>query len=82
MPLSQVVGGIRWPHFFQGRQFDMSQEATGVKYKMNDGWIPFSCFSFDALALCMLAHCHGLLGHLNRTEPLLIFLVTPVLFLL
>ncbi len=27
-------------------------------------------------------HCHGLLGHLNRTQPLLMLLITPVLFLL
>ncbi len=33
-----------------------------------------------ALAHCQ--HCHGLLGHLNRTEPSLMLLVTPVLFLL
>lgn len=27
-----------------------------------------------------LSHRHGLLGHLDRTEPLLLLLVTPVLF--
>ncbi len=25
---------------------------------MNDGWIPFSCFSFRVLVLCVLARCH------------------------
>ena len=27
-----------------------------------------------------VSHCHGLRGHLNRAEPLLMLLVTPVLF--
>ena len=27
-----------------------------------------------------LAHCQGLLGHLKRTKPLLMLLVTPLLF--
>ncbi len=40
----------------------------------------FSCFR--VLVLCMLAHCHGLLGHLNRTEPSLLLLGTLVIFLL
>ena len=26
-----------------------------------------------------VSHCHGLQGHLNRAEPLLMLLVTPVL---
>ncbi len=34
------------------------------------------------LVLCMLALSHGLLGHLDRTEPLLMLLVKTVLFLL
>ncbi len=42
----------------------------------------FSCFSFSVLVLCRLSHCHGLLGHLNKTEPSLMLLVTPVFFLL
>lgn len=32
------------------------------------GWIPFSCLGFRVMVLHMLAHCHGLLGHLKRTE--------------
>ena len=35
-----------------------------------------------SLVLYMLAHCHGLLGRLNGTEPSFMFLVTPMLFLL
>ena len=38
------------------------------------------CFiSVTVLVLFMLAHCRDLLGHLNRMEPLLTLLVTPVL---
>ncbi len=29
-----------------------------VNNKMNDGWIPLSCFGFRVLVLCTLAHCH------------------------
>lgn len=32
-------------------------------------------------ACCLLSHCHGSLGHLNRIEPSLLLLVTPALFL-
>ncbi len=32
-----------------------SQKSGGVNNKINDGWIPFSCFSFRVLLLCMLA---------------------------
>ncbi len=53
--------------------------GSGAINKITDGWIPFSCFSLRVLLLCMLAHCHGLLGHLNRSEPSLMF--TPVLSL-
>ena len=35
---------------------------------------------FHLAATVSFSHCHGLLGHLNRTEPLL--MLTPVLFLL
>ena len=41
---------------------------------INDSWIPFISG--------MLAHCHGLVGHWNRTEPMLIILLTAVLLLL
>ncbi len=47
-------------------------KVTGVNNEMNDGWSPFRS----------LSHCHGLLGHLNRLEPSLTLLLTPVLFLL
>ncbi len=48
----------------------------------NEWWLKilFSYFSFSKVIFCMLPRCHGLLGH--RTEPLLMLLVTPVLFLL
>ncbi len=45
-----------------------------------NGWIPF--ISFSDLVLCILAHCHGLMGHLNRAETLLMLFVKSVLFLL
>ncbi len=32
-----------------------SRKITGVNNKVNDGLIPFSCFSFRVLVLCMLA---------------------------
>ncbi len=47
-----------------------SRKSTGVNNKINDGWIPFSCFSVRVLVLCMLAHCH------TRTEPSLMLFVT------
>ena len=57
-----------------------SRKSTDVNNKINDGWIPFSCFDFIVHA-GSLSHCHGLLGHLNRTEPLLMLLVTPAFLL-
>lgn len=42
---------------FQRRHFDMLlQEITCLNNKINEGWIPFSCFGFTVLVLCMLAH--------------------------
>lgn len=46
--------------------------------KNNNGWIPFS---FRVPVSFMLARCHDLLYRLNGSEPSLILLVTPVLFL-
>lgn len=40
-------------------------KSTGADNKMNDGWTEFSCLSFRVLLLCILAHCHSLLEHLN-----------------
>ena len=45
-----------------------SRESTCGNNKMNDGWVPFSCFSFRVLVLLTLAP-------FNRTEPSLI--LTP-----
>lgn len=50
-------------------------KRTGVSNKTNDGWTPCGCFGFKVMVLCMLAHCHSLQGHLNRTKPSLILLV-------
>lgn len=50
---------------------------TGVVHNINDGCVPFSYSSARILLLYMLAHCDGLLGHLNRTESLLMLLVSP-----
>lgn len=47
---------------------------------INNGSIPFRCANAKALVLYMLAHWHGILVHLNRTEPSLILLVSPMLF--
>lgn len=49
-----------------------SRKCTDVINNFNDGCFPFGC------ARCILAHWHGLLGHLNGAEPSLVLLVTPV----
>lgn len=51
-------------------------KSMGVKNDTDGG------ISFRVLVLCMLTHCHTLLGNLNRTEPLVMLLVTPLFFLL
>lgn len=50
-----------------------------VNNKMNDDGIPFSYLYFRVLVLCMPAHCDCLWAY-NRTEPLIVLIVTPVLF--
>lgn len=70
-------------HVCHGSRFDMSQqENAGVIDEINDGFIPFVCASPRVQALCMLTHWQGLLAHLRGTEPPVMSLVTPVLFLL
>lgn len=59
-----------------------SRRSTGVNNQINSGWILFSCFSLRVLVSVMLAHSHGLLGHLNRAEPPLMSSIVPLLFLL
>ncbi len=61
------------------------RKNTGVNNKINDGWIPFSCSSFQGHGVVhagSLSHCNGLFEHWNRTNPSLMLLVTPELFLL
>lgn len=50
---------------FLKKTFYHSKESKGVKRKMNDGFILFSCFSLRVLALCMLAHCHTIMAYWN-----------------
>lgn len=57
-----------------------SRKSPGGIYNINEGCILFRWASSRVLVLCMLNHWHGLLWHI-RMEPLLILLVTPVLFL-
>ncbi len=57
--------------------FDRSN--TGVTNIINNGWIPFRCSNARAPVLSMLTHW---LRCLNGTEPFLMLLVIPVLFLL
>lgn len=59
-----------------------SRKSTGGTYNINEGCIPHRWATSTALALCMLTHWHGSLGHWGRMEPLLALLVTPVPFLL
>ena len=37
---------------------DVSEEGTALNNTVNDGWVPFCCFSFR------VSHWHGSLGHL------------------
>ncbi len=58
------------------------ESSQSVIFNTNNNCIPFRYASSRVLALCMLIHCHGLLSHFSGTEPLLMLLVPPVLFLL
>lgn len=71
-----------WPYITQDILIHHCRKSKGVNNKTNDGWITFICIDFRVLVFCFLAHCHSLLGHLNRTEPSLMLLSTPMLFLL
>lgn len=48
-----------------------------VANNIKSGCIPLGCISARVLLLCMPAHWHGLLGHLNGAEPPVMLLVTP-----
>ena len=59
------------------------QENTCVTNKTNNhGGNLFRCSSYRTLLLCLLGHCHGLLGHLNGMRTSSTLLEAPVLFLL
>ena len=62
-----------------------SGESTGVHYKMNEGWIPFSCFTFSVLVLFTLALCHTVTAHRDtwtETEPSFKLIMTHGAFFL
>lgn len=54
---------FRYCFFTEDILASRSRKTTSVNNKMND-----SCFSFMLLVLCMLAHCHDLLGCPDGTE--------------
>lgn len=45
------------------------QENTDKVNNIINIYIPFSFTSSRTQVLCMVAHCHDALGHLNGTEP-------------
>ena len=55
------------------------RHVTGVNNKTNDGWFPLAV---QVSCPGSLSNCHGLLGHLNRKELLLMLLITSRFFLL
>lgn len=58
--------------------FDLLQDESTVALKnINEGSAPFRWSSSRTLAWYMLAHWHGLLGHIHGLEPSLLLLVTP-----
>lgn len=54
---------FRYCFFTEDILASRSRKTTSVNNKMND-----SCFTFMVLVLCMLAHCHDLLGCPDGTE--------------
>lgn len=43
-----------------------SRRSTGVNNEISNGWIPFSCWSFGVLVLCLLALCHTVRAYRGR----------------
>lgn len=68
-------------HRYHRRHHEHRRKSKCVNDKFHNSWIPFNCFRFRILILCILAHCHSLYGHLYRSEQSLMLLVTPVLSL-
>lgn len=64
-----------WQICLVRRRFSQETFSHGANYQMNDGWIPFRCFSFRVLVLLMLTRCHGL----NKTKSSFMWLLTHIL---
>ncbi len=77
--LWMILSLYRMPFFREDILTSHSRRSTGVNNKINDGWVPFSCFSF--MCACWLAVSLSWLSG-DRKEPSLMLLVTSVLFLL